>query len=127
MQKSNLIPENIKRLSNKQIVDIYLENGLIQRCVDIQFIKLPKTDYWKMEFKDDFFQDLIVFLLTYDNEKINNAHYFNHMNALITRIIQNQIYSKSSKFYCQYLKLGRLSREIDGYIEDRYLGTKEED
>lgn len=127
MAKAGLIDENYERLSNNDIVDKYLNDGLLQKCVDIQFIKLPKSDYWKFEYKNDFFQDLIVFLLTYNNEKLNNAHHYNHMNALITRIIQNQLYSDHSEFYLRYLRLQRRSIEIDRKVEDRYFGTKEDE
>ena len=119
--------DDYERLDNRAIVDKYLENGLIEKCVDMQFIKLPRTDWWKMEYKNDFFQDLIVFLLTYNNEKLNNAHHYKHMNALITRIIQNQLYSNHSEFYLKYLRLQRRSIEIDGKVENRYFGTKEDD
>lgn len=95
-------------LSNSEILEYYMndDNGgnLPKKCVDYQFLKLAKTEPWKMQYKDDFYDDLIVYLLTYDNAKLNNAHENHHMNALITRIIQNQIYSSSSKFFCQYLR-----------------------
>lgn len=126
MSKTTLIQEDYERLSNRAIVDFYLSNGLIRKCVEIQFWKLPKNDWWKLEFMDDFFQDLIVALMTYDNEKLNNAHHYNHMNAFITRVILNNIYSNSSRFYCQYLKLGRMSQEIDEKIENNYFQTEDE-
>ena len=127
MAKAGLIADDYEKLSNKEIVDKMLENGLIQKCVDMQFLKLPKSDYWKMEYKNDFFQDLVVWLLTYDNAKLNNAFHNHHENALITRIIQNQIYSNHSEFYLRYLRLQRRSIEIDRKVEDRYFGTKEDE
>jgi len=126
-KKGDLIAQTNDNLDNNSIVEIYLNNGLIRTCVDMQFIKLPKTDYWKWEYKEDLYQDLIVFLLCYDNAKLNDAHRNNHMNALITRIIQNQIYSTTSKFYCNYLKTRMKTRQMDTYMENRYLGVTDEE
>lgn len=93
-------------LSNREIVDIYLSNGLIQKCVDYQFMKIDKT------YKDDFFQDLVLELLEFDNNKLNDAHDRNHMNALLTRIIQNNVFSNTSWFYRRYKKWDFLTDEI---------------
>lgn len=110
-------------LSNNEIVEIYLNNNLIQDCVEFQFNNLyrngSQTDRNKLQFKEDLRQDLVVFLLTYDNEKMNNAHFNNHMNALITRILQNQLYSNTSKFYCDYLKFDLRTSEITPWNEPR--------
>lgn len=94
-------------LSNSEIVQIYLDNRLIKTCVECQFSKLKDRQY-----EDDFFQDLVLILLEYDNEKLNNAHNNNHINALITRIIMNNIYSVTSKYYKNYIKFNSNSDEI---------------
>lgn len=94
-------------LSNSEIVQIYLDNRLIKTCVECQFSKLKDRQY-----EDDFFQDLVLILLEYDNEKLNNAHKNNHINALITRIILNNIYSVTSKYYKNYIKFNSNSDEI---------------
>lgn len=89
-------------LSNREIVDIYLQNGLIKKCIDMQFLKL--RDMYKTQFRDDMMQDLVIILLEYDNAKMNNAHENNHMNALITRMLINNLWSNTSKFYRTYIK-----------------------
>ena len=94
-------------MSNREIVDIYLNNGLIQTCVDCQFSKIQDKEY-----KEDFFQDLILILLTYDNDKMMDAHQNNHMNALITRIIINNIWSETSRYYADYYKFKNKTREF---------------
>lgn len=96
--KDDLIQE---KKSNFEIFDECLD--LLKECMDYQFLKLCKLDPGKRQFKDDLFQDICIWLLTYDNDKLNDAYRKKHMNALITRIIQNQIYSASSKFFRQYL------------------------
>lgn len=94
-------------LSNSEIVQIYLDNRLIKTCVECQFSKLKDRQY-----EDDFLQDLVLILLEYDNEKLNDAHKNNHINALITRIIINNIYSVTSKYYKNYIKFNSNSDEI---------------
>ena len=104
--------------TNREIVDEMLEEDLPRTCLDFQFGKLCKADPWKYQYKMDMYQDLILTLLEYDNDKLNDAYRHKHMNALITRILLNNIYSSSSKFYRQYLKFNMsYSRLID--VEDK--------
>lgn len=113
-KKSPLILRNDKKiLTNKEIVDEFINDGLIERCIEFQFQKLARTDPWKMQYKEDMLQDLIIVLYEYDNEKLNNAYENKHMNALITRIIQNNIYSKTSKFYHNYLRFDNQTSELN--------------
>ena len=97
-------------MNNKDIIDIYINNGLIKRCIDCQFSKLK--DKGKLQYKDDFFNDVICILYDYSEEKIMDAHTNNHMNALITKIIINNIYSNTSPFYKTYLKFDNKTDEI---------------
>lgn len=116
----------ITRSGNTEIVEYYLSTGLIQRCIDFQFKKLCKLDPGKKQFKNDLFQDLCVWLLTYDNAKMNDAHANNHFNALLTRIIQNQIYSASSKFFRQYIDFDKRALwDTAEYINRKEDGEEE--
>lgn len=101
-------------LTNKDIVDIYIRDGLIKRCIDCQFAKLEE---WKKQYKDDMLQDLISILYVYDFDKLNDAHINNHMNALITKIIINNIYSQTSMFYKKYLKFNIKTDDISNLIK----------
>lgn len=65
-----------------------------------------------MELLEDFQQDLCLILLTYDNEKMNDAHSRNHMNALISRIITNNLFSKNSPYYAKYKRFADRTKEI---------------
>lgn len=94
-------------MTNREIVDLYLNNGLIQTSVDCQFANSKDK-----QFKEDFMQDLIIILYNYDNEKLMDAHLNNHFNALVTRIIINNIWSKTSPYYKQYKKFMDRSDEI---------------
>lgn len=89
------------KLTNNEILKIYLNNRLIKTCVECQFSKCKHLK----KYEDDFFNDLILIILEYNNEKLNKIHKENHFNAFLTRIIQNNIMSTTSPFYkkyCQY-------------------------
>lgn len=94
-------------MTNREIVDYYLDNGLIQTCIDCQFAKIKDK-----QFKEDFFNDLILILLEMDNAKMNDAHSNNHFNAFVSRIIINNIWSCTSKYYKDYYKFQNKTREI---------------
>lgn len=105
-------------MENKEIVDIYIENGLIEKCVDYQFSKVK--DRAVKQYKDDLYQDLIIILYEYDNEKIVDAHNNNHFNALVTSIIIKQLWSSTSPFYIRYRKFQDKSDDITKELEDTY-------
>ena len=98
-------------MTNKEIVDANLE--LLRQCVDCQF-----TTVEDKQFKEDFFHDLIIILYDYDNDKLNDANDGNHLNALITRIIQNNIWSKTSPYYKEYYKFQNKTDNIKRIIEE---------
>lgn len=105
-------------MTNKEIVDIYINNGLLRECINYQFAKVKDKSI--LQYKEDFFQDLVVILYTYDNEKVNDAHINNHFNALITRIIQNNIWSTTSPFYKYYRRFDHRTDEITEQLKDTY-------
>lgn len=106
----------MRHMTNKDIVDKYVKNGLIQTCIDCQFAKLK--DKTKLQYKDDMFQDIVLWLLEYDNDKLNDAENNNHINALITKILINNLYSVTSKFYKDYIKFSTRTEEIRYDEED---------
>lgn len=108
--EKSLIANNSETLSNAQILNIYLENGLIEKCLSFQFAKLKEP--WKMQFSGDMLNDLIVIIAEYDNAKLNDVHKRKHMNAWLTRVLQNNLMSKSSKFYHQYLRFSLQTNDL---------------
>lgn len=102
------------KLSNRKILDIYLSNGLIRRCVECQFAKIKN----EKELEEDFFQDLCLIILEYDNDKLNDAHINNHFNAWLTRVIQNQLFSSTSQYYKNYKKFSDRSQAITKEMEE---------
>lgn len=116
-------------MTNNEILQIYLDNGLIRTCVDCQFSRLCRLDPWKMQYKEDFFQDLIQIILKYDNTKLNDVHGKGWMNGWLTRVILNQLYSSSSEFYTTYLKPSneKIHIPIEEQITKDDGGDEEED
>ena len=117
---------------NNLIVQEIIDTGLLRECLEYQFSKMltMETNRWKEQFKEDLFQDLVIALLKYDNRKLNNAWYSKHMNALITRILQNQLYSTTSDFYHKYLKYLMKTNELkdipneEGPAKDIYKSNR---
>lgn len=122
--------ENNTLIKPKTNLEIFIEHvDLLQRCVDFQFAKLWKSDPGKLQFRHDMFQDMCVWMLTYDNAKLNNAYQNHHINALITRVLINNLWSKSSHFYKDYIDFDRHQLwEINEYVsrkEDAEEDTEE--
>lgn len=103
-------------LTNSEILKIYLDNGLIEKCLMYQFGKLREP--WKKQFSGDMMNDLCIIIQEYDNAKLNDAHNGNHMNAWLTRVIQNNLYSVSSRFYTTYIKFMARSNDLGEGPED---------
>lgn len=117
--------------TNLEIVQEVLDSRLLEDCVGFQLRKVKMTEPDKYRCKKDMFQDMVVWLLTYDNDKLNDAYRKNHMNALITRILINQIFSKASKFFRDYIDFPRrtiFGEEYCNYItEDGERGQIEKE
>lgn len=92
------------KLTNREIVDMYLP--LLKECMDYQFTGRDTT------YKDDLMNDIVIELLQYDNDKLNDAHENKHMNALLTRWIQNNVRSSTSWFYRRYMRWDERTQEI---------------
>ena len=117
-QVEHIMMKNKVRMTAKEIVDIYIQNGLIEKCVNYQFRGIKDKSI--KQFKDDFLQDLIITLYEYPLEKLEDAHNNNHFNALITSIIIRQVFSQTSPFYSQYRKFSDKSDDITEEMIDTY-------
>ena len=70
-------------------------------------------------------QEMWLWLLTYDEAKLSDAYENKHLNALITRYLQNQLFSKNSEFYYRYRRVSE-SRQTQVPIETIYKDEEEE-
>lgn len=99
-------------MTNKEIVDSNL--GLIRRCVECQVAKTKSIE--DRQNIDDFYHDLIITL--YEYPKLVNAYESGHLNALVSRIVINNIFSKTSEYEKKYRKLSRNTEEYGEEDED---------
>lgn len=91
-----------------EIIDYTLNSGLIRQCVECQVAKSKCDKQWV----DDIEQDMWIWMMTYDIEKLADAYKNNHLNALISKVLVNQIFSKTSQFHKNYRRYDRLTDEI---------------
>ena len=96
-------------MNRDTIIQHILNTGLLTTCVDYQLKKQPQH-YVN---RDDILSDAWLWLLTYDIEKLTNAYLNNHLNAIITRYLQNQIFSKTSDYFRKYVKFNTLSEDLN--------------
>lgn len=100
-------------MTNNEILETYLQNGLIRRCVECQFAQLKDREYM-----EDMFQDLCIILL--EDPKLENVHNNNKMNAYVSQILIRQLFSKTSPFYMTYRRFNeKTSSEITPEMADK--------
>lgn len=100
-------------MTNREILDIYLNDGTVRTCVECQFSKMNSK-----EFMEDFFNDVVLLILEYDNEKLNDVHNNGHFNAWLTRIIINNLFSTTSSFFRTYVRYGQRNKELEELYEN---------
>lgn len=89
--------------TNNEIVEENIK--LIEDCVNYQFAKIKDK-----QFKEDLLHDLVIELIGYS--KLLKVYEEGHLNALVTRMIRNNIYSSTSWYYRRYIRPDRQADEI---------------
>lgn len=82
------------------IISEVLKTGLVEKCVAYQ------THGIDPYLKEELTQEVYIFLLTYDWDKLLSVYEGNHLNACITTFIRRQYRSNSSPFWHRYRKHG---------------------
>lgn len=95
-------------VERNDIIQHIIGTGLLTTCVDYQLKRQPQ--HYKN--RDDILSDAWLWLLTYDMDKLTDAYLNNHLNAMITRYLQNQIFSKTSDYFRKYVKFNTLSEDL---------------
>lgn len=96
-------------MDRDEIIKSIDESGLLITCVDYQLKKQPQH-YGN---RDDIIQDAWLWLLTYDLEKLWDAYTNKHLNAMITRYLQNQIFSKTSDYWRRYIRFDTITEGME--------------
>lgn len=99
---------NRRDKGRNSVVDYLLSSRLLETCVDYQLKRFPSHHLNR----EDIIQDAWVWVLSYDEDKLIDAYENNHLNALITRYLQNQIYSTTSEYYRRYVRFDETTDEI---------------
>ena len=71
------------------------------------------TDFLNNPYIDDLVQDIYIELYLKDNELIEKLENDNEIDYFLTKIIRNNLYSKTSPFYYKYNKFRINSTDID--------------
>lgn len=95
-------------MNRDDVVKNIIDTNLLTTCVDYQLKKQPQH----YPYRDDIISDAWVWLLTYDEKKLIDAAEHRHLNALITRYLQNQVFSKTSEYYRRYIRYDILSDDL---------------
>lgn len=95
-------------MERSEVIDYILKSKLLTTCVDYQLKKQPQH-YGN---RDDIISDAWVWLLTYDEDKLADAYEHKHLNALITRFLQNQVFSSTSEYYRKYIKFNSITEDL---------------
>ena len=100
--------------TNAQIINEIANAQLIEEIIGgVSYSKFENTENLK-----DLTQDIYLQLLQMDNAKINELYFKNQLRFWVTRIITNNIHSKTSPYYYSYKKAERQSVSIDDIDTD---------
>lgn len=91
----------------REIIEYILKTGVAEQCVFFQTLKCRDK-----ELIADLKQELYLWLCTYDLNKLKNAYDEGHINALITRWVINNYYSRSSPFHKYFRKFQEITDEL---------------
>ena len=86
--------------TNAQIINEIANGGLVEEIINgVSYSKFENTENLK-----DLTQDIYLQLLQMDNAKINELYFKNQLRFWVTRIITNNIHSKTSPYFYTYKK-----------------------
>ena len=95
--------------TNAQIINEIANGGLVEEIIQgVSYSKFESNENLK-----DLTQDIYLQLLQMDNAKINELYFKNQLRFWVTRIITNNIHSKTSPYYYAYKKAQRQSVNIN--------------
>jgi hypothetical protein len=87
-----------RMLTNNQIIELEYPN----------LIKISSRICSSALHKDDFNQEMLLIILTMNNEKLNDIYNKEHLNFFYARICTNQWHTTTSPFYNKYIKASKL-------------------
>lgn len=100
-------------MDREEVINRIISSGVVEEVVDNIGVKAL--------YRDDLVQETYLILLEYDRTRLIEIEEKGDMRWFITRIITNQINSKTSRFYYKYKKFNKDKDEnyvISDGIED---------
>ena len=95
--------------TNAQIINEIANNGLVEEIIQgVSYSKFENPENIK-----DLAQDIYLQLLQMDTKKLNDLYTKNQLRFWVTRIITNNIHSKTSPYYYMYKKAQMQSVNIN--------------
>lgn len=98
-------------ISNGEIVSSVLEQGLIEKALRVYNVHSSH--------RDDLTQEVLLILLTMDNERLNDIYTTGKIPHFVTKIVKNQWCSVTSTYYSTFRKYEQKKTTKD------YHGTAE--
>lgn len=99
----------LEKLTNEEIVEKLAKS----RTVEVIIQNLQKRKISDLE--RDLSQDTYIFLLCLDNDLLNKLYNNGEINYYIVKVLKNNLYSKTSKFYHSYKKFDNITSNISDY------------
>lgn len=94
-------------MTKKEIIEKWAKEKKVETLIK------KHTDFSNNPYIEDLVQDIYIELYLKDNELIEKLENDNEIDYFLTKIIRNNLYSKTSPFYYKYNKFRINSTDID--------------
>ena len=94
-------------MTKKEIIEKWANEKKVENLVK------KHTDFTNNPYIEDLVQDIYIELYLKDNELIEKLENDNEIDYFLTKIIRNNLYSKTSQFYYKYQKFRINSTDIE--------------
>lgn len=101
-------------MTKKEIIEKWAKEKKVETLIK------NHTDFSNNPYIEDLVQDIYIELFLKDNELIEKLENDNEIDYFLTKIIRNNLYSKTSPFYYKYNKFRKITDEIDANLDENY-------
>lgn len=101
-------------MTKKEIIEKWAKEKKIETLIK------KHTDFSNNPYIEDLVQDIYIELYLKDNELIEKLENDNEIDYFLTKIIRNNLYSKTSPFFYKYQKFRKITDEIDANLDENY-------
>ena len=101
-------------MTKKEIIEKWAKEKKVETLIK------KHTDFSNNPYIEDLVQDIYIELYLKDNELIEKLENNNEIDYFLTKIIRNNLYSKTSPFYYKYNKFRKITDEIEQNADENY-------